>query len=105
MANDRSLLAYPQTNGEGSASIDHLLERKLWNVSRSISWNPQSGPAKDADESGVLDAKTLGRMNDAGDFVYVPALNLELLGDRGFRANCGLKYAYIAGAMANGIGS
>jgi len=44
-------------------------------------------------------------MRDAGDFVYVPALNMEHLGDRGFRADHGLKYAYVAGAMANGIGS
>ena len=36
---------------------------------------------------------------------YAPALVPERLGDPGFRARHGLRYAYVAGAMANGIGS
>ncbi|MBI3117779.1 MAG: hypothetical protein HYZ00_03775, partial [Candidatus Hydrogenedentes bacterium] len=36
---------------------------------------------------------------------YVPACPLELLGDAGFRRDHGLRYAYYAGAMANGIAS
>ena len=36
---------------------------------------------------------------------YVPALRPEQLGDPGFRASHGLTYAYVAGAMANGVGS
>lgn len=36
---------------------------------------------------------------------YVPALLPEALGDAGFRRTHGLRYAYVAGAMANGIGS
>ncbi len=35
----------------------------------------------------------------------VPACRLEELGDAAFRADHGLRYAYVAGAMANGIGS
>ncbi len=35
----------------------------------------------------------------------VPALRPEQLGDSGFRATHGLTYAYVAGAMANGIAS
>jgi trans-AT polyketide synthase/acyltransferase/oxidoreductase domain-containing protein len=35
----------------------------------------------------------------------VPASRLEDLGDASFRADHGLRYAYVAGAMANGIGS
>src|SRR5438552_17061548 len=35
----------------------------------------------------------------------VPACRLEDLGDASFRADHGLRYAYVAGAMANGIGS
>lgn len=37
--------------------------------------------------------------------VFVPACPVENLGDRSFCANHGLRYAYLAGAMANGIGS
>jgi trans-AT polyketide synthase/acyltransferase/oxidoreductase domain-containing protein len=40
----------------------------------------------------------------AGDLL-APACPLENLGDAGFRADHGLRYAYAAGAMANGIGS
>ena len=36
---------------------------------------------------------------------YLPACRLEKLGDAAFRAEHGLKYAYVSGAMANGIGS
>ena len=35
----------------------------------------------------------------------VPPCRLEDLGDASFRADHGLRYAYVAGAMANGIGS
>jgi PfaD family protein len=35
----------------------------------------------------------------------VPAYRLENLGDATFRADHGLRFAYVAGAMANGIGS
>jgi PfaD family protein len=35
----------------------------------------------------------------------VPPCRLENLGDASFRADHGLRYAYVAGAMANGIGS
>src|SRR5262245_51727813 len=37
--------------------------------------------------------------------VLVPAYRLEHLGDPGFCAEHGLRYPYVAGAMANGIGS
>ncbi len=37
--------------------------------------------------------------------VFVPPCRPEDLGDRGFRRDHGLRYAYLAGAMANGIGS
>ncbi len=37
--------------------------------------------------------------------VFVPACRLEDLGDASFRTDHRLRYAYVAGAMANGIGS
>ena len=36
---------------------------------------------------------------------YAPALRPEQLGDHGFLASHGLTYPYVAGAMANGVGS
>jgi PfaD family protein len=40
-----------------------------------------------------------------GHLIRVPAYRLEDLGDASFCTDHGLRYAYVAGAMANGIGS
>jgi PfaD family protein len=40
-----------------------------------------------------------------GELKFVPACRLEQLGERGFLADHRLHYPYLAGAMANGIGS
>jgi len=52
----------------------------------------------------------LGPEHPGGDELYpllahVPALHPSRFGDAGFRRAHGLRYAYVAGAMANGIGS
>ena len=39
------------------------------------------------------------------DNVFVPACRLENLGDPSFLSTHGVKYAYVTGAMANGIAS
>jgi trans-AT polyketide synthase/acyltransferase/oxidoreductase domain-containing protein len=44
-------------------------------------------------------------IHDVGRNAFVPAVRLEDLGDAGFRADHRLRYAYLTGAMANGIGS
>jgi len=44
-------------------------------------------------------------MGSLTDQVYVPAVRPENLGDPEFKRRHGLKYAYVAGAMANGIAS
>jgi len=49
----------------------------------------------DADVSGEIDPV-------AG---FLPAIRPELLGDASFRDEHGLRFAYVSGAMANGIGS
>ena len=36
---------------------------------------------------------------------YLPPLPLQNLGDASFRRDHGVRYAYVTGAMANGIGS
>jgi PfaD family protein len=43
--------------------------------------------------------------NGLPDTVRVPSYPLENLGDNSFRSDHGLRLAYVAGAMANGIGS
>jgi PfaD family protein len=57
-----------------------------------------------ADPASVPHALT--RLADLDSpFRYVPACRVEHLGDPGFCADHQLRYAYLAGAMANGIGS
>jgi len=51
-------------------------------------------------DAGGFDRLDPGRV--AG---YLPACRPEALGDASFRAEHGLRYAYVSGAMANGIGS
>jgi trans-AT polyketide synthase/acyltransferase/oxidoreductase domain-containing protein len=61
----------------------------------------------------VLDSRTgeITPTEDNGPIViwpghhYLPSVRLESLGDRSFRADHRLHFAYVAGAMANGIGS
>jgi PfaD family protein len=62
------------------------------------------GPAVATD--GVT---TLGGSRPAGEawplLAYLPPLPPDALGDPGFRSAHGVRFAYMAGAMANGIGS
>jgi PfaD family protein len=52
------------------------------------------------------EAELLDSVNgDAGDAVVVPPCRPEHLGDSTFCHDLGIRYAYVAGAMANGIGS
>lgn len=59
--------------------------------------------------AGVGGAAVLGQRPVAGESYpvhgYVSALPPETLGDPGFRATHGVKYNYVAGEMANAIGS
>ena len=52
-----------------------------------------------------VDVPFLLHGGDNGHGLAVPPCSLENLGDPSFRADHGLRYAYAAGAMANGIGS
>jgi PfaD family protein len=78
------------------------LEAALQAVARTLVVAPgadeQHWLLRSADEHGSLSA--LQRSE-----ALVPACLPEHLGDAGFRADHGLRYAYVAGAMANGIGS
>lgn len=53
----------------------------------------------------VLGADTAGHGARYPLRAYAPPMSPESLGDPAFRAAHGIRYAYIAGAMANGIGS
>jgi len=85
---------------------DKALSEALRNLSRPVyvlDVNGQIGVAQD----GIA---TLGapRRAAAGSFRLMgwsPPISLESLGDPGFKSDHGLRFAYICGAMANGITS
>src|SRR5262245_57975554 len=59
-----------------------------------------------APDPATLDAlRALDRPLSLGPDLFVPPLPPSSLGDPTFRRDHGLRYAYLAGAMANGIGS
>lgn len=66
------------TQNNGSLSFDH----------HPAAGRPAGGPA---DTHGFM--------------AFSPAVNMETLGDENFRARHGIRYPYVAGAMANGISS
>src|SRR5437899_12721842 len=68
------------------------LYEALGAVDRALHWTAQGTQRVEANGSG-------------GRPVFVPAIRPQDLGDPSFRADHGLRYAYVAGAMANGIGS
>ena len=69
------------------------LERALGNLRDGFRIDAHSGQLLRPDESSQEDA------------IFVPPFHLQNLGDRQFCADHRLRYAYVSGAMANGIGS
>lgn len=89
-----------------SESDDATLASALRRLSKPIyAFSVGSGVGFAGDGRCVMgaDAAALGQSYPLR--AYVPPVMPEALGDSSFRADYGLKYAYLAGAMANGIGS
>src|ERR1700730_3720840 len=91
------------------------LEKALGNIGSSFEISPTrfqesnsknqiaNPPIKVDSRNGEIQAGANGVASTSS--IFVPAFPLENLGDANFRADHGLRYAYVAGAMANGIGS
>src|SRR4051794_29183350 len=78
-----------------------LLEQALERVGQPFLLVRRSG-GLELEEAGSI-ADELGA---SGTIVgFLPACRPEMLGDASFRDEHGLRYAYVSGAMANGIGS
>ncbi len=79
-------------------SSGELLERAVEQVGTPFLLVDRAG------DLGLVEADSLAF--DPGRVVgYLPAIRPELLGDASFRQAHGLRFAYVSGAMANGIGS
>src|SRR4051812_4284733 len=86
----------PVPSDSFAPAIDEIsLERALANVGQPFAVRLSDGAILPVNDQGY----------DSTGSLHVPACHLENLGDPGFRADHGLRYAYVAGAMANGIGS
>ena len=85
---------------------DEALTRALLRVSRPLYVVERDGQvAFGLGGRAVLGADTAGLARSYPLRAWSPALIPEALGDPAFRAAHRVRYAYIAGAMANGIGS
>jgi trans-AT polyketide synthase, acyltransferase and oxidoreductase domains len=84
-----------------ASSTPETLEHALGIIGKPFAIARQSGHVEVAEDG----AAGFGSNGDGELAVRVPACRLEDLGDAGFRADHGLRYAFMAGAMANGIGS
>ncbi len=63
----------------------------------------RNGTSPDVETITFLDSRTSAHLTPS--HIFVPAVELTSLGDATFRRDHRLQYAYVAGAMANGIGS
>ncbi len=96
---------YLADDGESETGADELASM-LARVSRPIYAFDRDGVTTFATDGRCVigaDAAAMGRSYPL--LAYVPAVTPASLGEASFRTDYGLKYAYLAGAMANGIGS
>jgi PfaD family protein len=84
-------------NGSAPAIGDSTLEEALGRTHHPLVVSPGPGGRWRIEETTAA--------HPHSGSAFVPAIRLQDLGDGGFRADHGLRYAYLAGAMANGIGS
>ena len=82
------------------------LARSLLNVTRPIYVvRDPEGPCLSQEGAAQIGAPAEASGGELPLLAYVPPLHPDALGDAGFKARCGLRYAYVVGEMANGITS
>jgi trans-AT polyketide synthase, acyltransferase and oxidoreductase domains len=79
-------------------SNEQALDRALKSLDQPVHLREQGGVV-------TLQASAPPGVNGTVSSGYAPPYRLESLGDPGFCKTHGLRFAYVAGAMANGIGS
>ncbi len=87
--------------------LEHGLARSLLNVARPI-YVVEQGGGLALSQDGAAQIGGAQRAANGGGLpllAYAPQLLPSMLGDAGFKARHGLRYAYVAGEMANGITS
>jgi len=85
---------------------DDAMNAALKQVGRSLFVvQTEDGPAVATTGRAVVGADALGPGDSKPLIAFAPAVLPEQLGDAAFRKAHGVKYCYVAGAMANGIAS
>ncbi len=74
--------------------MSQSVELALKNIKSGFRWKKDE-PSLFSDEAVAADDNE----------IFIPSIPMESLGDAAFRKDHGLKYAYVGGAMANGIAS
>jgi PfaD family protein len=83
------------------SELPELLENALYRIGQSFEITQNGlGPTLSNSRNGESHSS-----DRSFKPIPIPTFQLENLGDAAFRADHGLRYSYVAGAMANGIGS
>jgi PfaD family protein len=101
---NEQLSPWPWQVNDTNVSFDNAaMAAQLKNFSRAcyVINDSDNGVGIASEASLMIEGKTAGHPVSA----FAPALGTESLGDSNFRRVHGVKYAYYAGAMANGISS
>jgi trans-AT polyketide synthase/acyltransferase/oxidoreductase domain-containing protein len=99
-------LGWWRENGTAPEVGDDALRQAILHVNRPIVIVGYRGRIAVARGGTTrLGPRETGEEHDLPVLAMLPALPPSRLGDASFRADYGLTYAYLAGAMANGIGS
>src|SRR5438128_2093731 len=93
MLQGHSVSLTSRRSGHGTA-VESALELALENIHQPFNLHAD-GEAVSISVNGT----------NGNSAVHVPAFRLEHLGDPSFCADHGIRFPYLAGAMANGIGS
>ncbi len=85
---------------------DHNIHKAVYKLSESFVLVEKDGkPAVGKGGGIVFDRDSAGERKAEPLLAYAPSMHPENLGDARFKARYGLRYPYVAGAMANGITS
>ncbi|MBL4817314.1 MAG: 2-nitropropane dioxygenase, partial [Shewanella sp.] len=103
---NEKLSPWPWSVTDASISFDvKTMEQQLKDFSRGCYVVNHSEKGVGIAQEAALASEQGANSNSHPVSAFAPALGTESLGDSNFRRVHGVKYAYYAGAMANGISS
>ncbi len=100
-----ALLGYWRPNGSVPKASADALAKAIYDINRPVTVTAVDNVYVPAEGGAATLGAATAKADEYPILAYVPPLPLRALGDPGFCADYGLRYAYVSGAMANGIAS